>query len=289
MAMVREQDVFLALGPAVDFVATLLLESRRLCQHLSELAGPHPRSRCAPRLRARARAAGAADTAPGSMNDSPARPACQGDSGRRSWLLRLCAWPAPAAPCLQGAQRTLRALDARDAEDELAGAARARGPGARRSTGSSCGHRSRRWRSRGSSSLRVRGPAHVRRIGWCALLMVALQIYVSGSVESWTVAGAFGQRRFVALDDPADHRAGRVDCRRAARRVAAGARHGARRQRLVERGAHRGVRHRTDESAAARAEEECVRCVRDAAAAAAEPRLSVSPRSEILLPAETEH
>ena len=39
----------------------------------------------------------------------------------------------------------------------------------------------------------------MRRIGWCALLMVALQIYVSGSVESWTVAGAFGQRRFVAL------------------------------------------------------------------------------------------
>ena len=29
--------------------------------------------------------------------------------------------------------------------------------------------------------------------------MLALQIYVSGSVDSWTVAGAFGQRRFVAL------------------------------------------------------------------------------------------
>jgi hypothetical protein len=29
--------------------------------------------------------------------------------------------------------------------------------------------------------------------------MVALQVYVAGSVESWTVAGAFGQRRFVAL------------------------------------------------------------------------------------------
>jgi hypothetical protein len=27
--------------------------------------------------------------------------------------------------------------------------------------------------------------------------MLALQVYVSGSVESWTVAGAFGQRRFV--------------------------------------------------------------------------------------------
>jgi hypothetical protein len=29
------------------------------------------------------------------------------------------------------------------------------------------------------------------------LLMFALQVYVNGSVESWTVAGAFGQRRFV--------------------------------------------------------------------------------------------
>jgi hypothetical protein len=38
-----------------------------------------------------------------------------------------------------------------------------------------------------------------RRIGACALLMVAVQVYVSGSVDSWTVAGAFGQRRFVAL------------------------------------------------------------------------------------------
>jgi len=31
------------------------------------------------------------------------------------------------------------------------------------------------------------------------LLMIALQVYVGGSVESWTVAGAFGQRRFIAL------------------------------------------------------------------------------------------
>jgi hypothetical protein len=38
-----------------------------------------------------------------------------------------------------------------------------------------------------------------RQAGVCLLLMVALQIYVSGSVESWTVAGAFGQRRFIAL------------------------------------------------------------------------------------------
>ena len=31
------------------------------------------------------------------------------------------------------------------------------------------------------------------------LLMTVLQIYISGSVDSWTVAGGFGQRRFVAL------------------------------------------------------------------------------------------
>lgn len=39
-------------------------------------------------------------------------------------------------------------------------------------------------------------------LGWIAsllLVMCVLQVYVSGSVESWTVAGAFGQRRFVAL------------------------------------------------------------------------------------------
>jgi hypothetical protein len=38
-----------------------------------------------------------------------------------------------------------------------------------------------------------------RQVALCLLLMVALQVYVSGSVESWTVAGAFGQRRFIAL------------------------------------------------------------------------------------------
>jgi len=41
--------------------------------------------------------------------------------------------------------------------------------------------------------------SQARRVSACLLLMVALQIYVGGSVESWTVAGAFGQRRFIAL------------------------------------------------------------------------------------------
>jgi hypothetical protein len=38
-----------------------------------------------------------------------------------------------------------------------------------------------------------------RRVMVCLLIMVASQVYVAGSVESWTVAGAFGQRRFVCL------------------------------------------------------------------------------------------
>ena len=42
-------------------------------------------------------------------------------------------------------------------------------------------------------------PAGHRQIAVCVIVMAAIQIYVAGSVESWTVAGAFGQRRFVAL------------------------------------------------------------------------------------------
>ena len=37
------------------------------------------------------------------------------------------------------------------------------------------------------------------RIAVCALVMVLAQIYIAGSVGSWTVAGAFGQRRFLSL------------------------------------------------------------------------------------------
>jgi len=38
-----------------------------------------------------------------------------------------------------------------------------------------------------------------RWIARLALVMFVLQVYITGSVESWTVAGAFGQRRFIAL------------------------------------------------------------------------------------------
>ena len=38
-----------------------------------------------------------------------------------------------------------------------------------------------------------------RRIAICMLIMFASQVYVSGSVDTWTVAGSFGQRRFVGM------------------------------------------------------------------------------------------
>lgn len=47
-----------------------------------------------------------------------------------------------------------------------------------------------------------RVPLRHRDARWLATLfivLVALQAYVSGCVESWTVAGSFGQRRFVAV------------------------------------------------------------------------------------------
>lgn len=47
--------------------------------------------------------------------------------------------------------------------------------------------------------LATRGDAPRRPVGACMLLMIVLQVYVSGAVESWTVAGAFGQRRFVSI------------------------------------------------------------------------------------------
>jgi hypothetical protein len=42
-------------------------------------------------------------------------------------------------------------------------------------------------------------PPESRYLAVLALLLVALQVYINGCVESWTVAGSFGQRRFVAL------------------------------------------------------------------------------------------
>jgi hypothetical protein len=54
------------------------------------------------------------------------------------------------------------------------------------------------WTARPTLTRR-RESASTAWLALCLVLAVASQVYVAGSVESWTVAGAFGQRRFVGL------------------------------------------------------------------------------------------
>jgi hypothetical protein len=151
MAMVREQDVFLALGPAADY----LLHARRL-----------------PASVAIARAGtGIGAFVLGFLPQLAAYGALNGRPGPSTLVTRKMSWHAPHAL------------------DVLV----------------STSHGYLFWTPlavlgiAGLILLAARSTGAARRIASCALAMVALQVYVSGSVESWTVAGAFGQRRFVAL------------------------------------------------------------------------------------------
>jgi hypothetical protein len=203
MAMVREQDVFLVLGPAVDFVWTSIRRDsviRGDSVSISQSSwGPTPTRTRAATSRG-ARAAGAADTATGinqrqSGTATPARAilvaaagcfafalgllpqliaykALNGRFGPSTLVMRKMNWQAPHAFQVLASPEHGFFLWTPLAALAIAGLI----------------------------VLAARTTAgDVRRIAWCAILMVGLQIYVSGSVESWTVAGAFGQRRFVAL------------------------------------------------------------------------------------------
>jgi hypothetical protein len=150
MAMVREQDAFLALGPALDFALTAMRG--------------HPGF-------IRIAAAGCMSFFAGLLPQLFAYKALNGHFGPSTLVIRKMSWESPNA---------LNVL-------------------------ASPSHGFFMWTPlaifaiAGLAVLAMRGQASARRIGACAILMVALQIYVSGSVDSWTVAGAFGQRRFVAL------------------------------------------------------------------------------------------
>jgi hypothetical protein len=152
MGMVREQDVFFAIGPAVDFLTTAAARRR-------------PQS-------ALVAAAGCLALAAGLAPQLLAYSSLNGRPGPSALVVRKMSWHAP------------HALDVL----------------------LSTAHGFFFWTPlavpaiAGLLLLWLRGTGGgYQRIGAILLLMTAAQIYVSGSVESWTVAGAFGQRRFVAL------------------------------------------------------------------------------------------
>ena len=170
MTMVREQDVFYALGPAVDFV----LSGRRATESILEAEHrPSP-------LAARALAA-AAGVAAFVIVYSPqllAYRALNGRLGPSQLVTRKMTWTAPhAGGVLASPQHGLFAWTPL-AVLAVAGLLWL-------------------WLRRPASGRASVRPVDVHRIAGCMVLMLALQVYVSGSVESWTVAGAFGQRRFV--------------------------------------------------------------------------------------------
>ena len=155
MAMVREQDVFFAIGPALDLVLTTVRQPRVMRLSQTALAA----------------VTGCAVFIAGLAPQLLAYSALNGRPGPSSLVMRKMSWHSP------------HALDVL----------------------TSPAHGFFAWTPMallavsGLVVLGLRGPAESRRIGGIALVMVMAQVYVSGSVESWTVAGAFGQRRFVAL------------------------------------------------------------------------------------------
>jgi hypothetical protein len=167
MAMVREQDAFLVVGPAIDFVRWA--------------AGSRPGGR--PLRAGRAtpgRAAAVALTGMGTavliyLPQLLAYAALNGHPGPTREVSRKMSWSSPHAFGVLWSPEhglffwTPLALVA------VLGLL---------------------WLAAGGVT---KGRSDARWIATVALVMFAVQVYVSGSVESWTVAGSFGQRRFVGI------------------------------------------------------------------------------------------
>lgn len=169
MAMVREQDAFFALGVVLDFA--LWAADRGVVRTLREKAG--------------AIAAAAAVFAAVYAPQAAAYLALNGHIGPHSSVGRKMNWMSPHALQVLFSPEHGFFFWTPLAMIALAGLIVF-------------------WRAdlrpedvprRGGRDVRIR----TRHLGLSLLLMIVAQIYVSGAVESWTVAGAFGQRRFIAL------------------------------------------------------------------------------------------
>jgi hypothetical protein len=166
MAMVREQDLFFAIGPALDF-ALALVDGRH--RHGGRTDPDRPVSSIAGRLLAAG--AGGAAFLIGYLPQLLAYKALNGHYGPASDVQRKMTWYSP-----HGLEVLFSPEHGFFVWTPLAVLALA------------------------GFALLARSPqVDRRRIALCSLLMVGAQAYISGAVESWTVAGAFGQRRFVCL------------------------------------------------------------------------------------------
>jgi hypothetical protein len=181
MAMVREQDAVLAAGPAIDFVLHGARGLRNGARGL-ETAGLKTRGSIVI-----AAIAGAAAFLVGFAPQLLAYEALNGHPGPTELTLRKMTWTSPHALGVMFSPNhglffwTPLALVAIVGLGLMAMSSAGRA-GIRRASGAATSDHQT-----------------VRRIAALALLMIALQVYVSGAVESWTVSGAFGQRRFVAI------------------------------------------------------------------------------------------
>lgn len=179
LAMIREQDVFVALAPAVDYSLALITSNTKLQTPKDERGlergfgrgfegGFEGRSRLLP-----AAVAGLGGFALGYLPQLLAYNALNGYPGPASHVTRKMYWYSP-----HGLQVLF-----------------------------SPNHGFFFWTPLAILAIvglvlmafRRSGGRDARWIAAAALLMVASQVYVAGSVDSWTVAGAFGQRRFVCL------------------------------------------------------------------------------------------
>jgi hypothetical protein len=185
LGLVREQDIFVALGPAIDFGFWVLKDRR-----------PAARASLA------SAAAGVLGTALALTPQLIAYKSLNGYFGPASHVSRKMYWHAPHAAGVFASPEhglivwtPLVVLSIAGVVALAAGRmgqlepALAAGGAITDRVGAGFP---------GPSSVEGSRPA-VQRVGVCLALMVVSQIYVAGSVASWTVAGAFGQRRFVGL------------------------------------------------------------------------------------------
>ncbi|HXG54720.1 MAG TPA: hypothetical protein VNJ03_05015 [Vicinamibacterales bacterium] len=162
LAMIREQDVFVALGPAVDFTWSALGTTGAG----SWTSGVRSGTKRVRRVTSGVGVAlsGIAGVVIGYLPQLAAYNSLNGYPGPASHVARKMFWHAPHA---------LQVLF-------------------------SPAHGFFFWTP--LALLAIAGLALMRtRVATCLLIMSASQVYVAGSVASWTVAGAFGQRRFVGL------------------------------------------------------------------------------------------